>query len=135
MARMIDCAGSPRAHFLTRIMRTTSWTFRVRSLACLTPLLVGLAMTPLPAYGFLDVIDQLQQELEGGAPVVKAPTAPLQNLLKELDVTTVPTFSDVPSFAWYATYVVTVATWKIVEGYRDATGARTGLFGPGDPVT
>ena len=101
----------------------------------MTPLLVGLAMTPLPAYGFLDVIDQLQQELEGGAPVVKDPTAPLQNLLKELDVTTVPTFSDVPSFAWYATYVVTVATWKIVEGYRDATGARTGLFGPGDPVT
>ncbi len=45
------------------------------------------------------------------------------------------TFLDVPSTEWYAPYVATVARRGIITGYHDDSGAFTGMFGPGNPVT
>lgn len=45
------------------------------------------------------------------------------------------TFIDVPSTAWYAPYVETVAEAGIVQGYRDSNGKLTGEYGPERPVT
>lgn len=44
-------------------------------------------------------------------------------------------FQDVPSNAWYAQYVEVAAVAGVVEGYKDASGAPTGYYGPGDNVT
>lgn len=96
------------------------------------PLFFGLLTAPPSAHGFLDVIDRWQSELQGKA---EDPASGLRELLEELDATTVATFVDVPSDAWYAPSVAAMAAWKIVDGYRDAAGRRTGFFGPGDPVT
>jgi plastocyanin len=43
--------------------------------------------------------------------------------------------ADVPSDAWYATYVRDAVSSNIVSGYRDASGVPLGRFGPADPVT
>lgn len=45
------------------------------------------------------------------------------------------TFLDVPSDAWFGTYVRDAAQSGIVGGYKDAAGNLTGVFGPADPVT
>ena len=45
-----------------------------------------------------------------------------------------PTFDDVSADAWYYQYVETAAALGIVEGYKDASGNLTGLFGPSDMV-
>jgi hypothetical protein len=42
---------------------------------------------------------------------------------------------DVPVRAWYATFVGQLVNDGIAEGYRDAEGNLTGLFGPANPVT
>ena len=44
-------------------------------------------------------------------------------------------FSDVPSDAWYQTYVTQASELGIVSGYSDANGMATGKFGPSDSVT
>ncbi len=43
--------------------------------------------------------------------------------------------TDVPQNAWFAPFVFTVAKSGIVSGYRDASGAPTGLFGPENAIT
>lgn len=45
------------------------------------------------------------------------------------------TFDDVPSEAWFSSYVEEAATRSIVRGYEDEQGNLTGVFGPADPVT
>ncbi|HVW66758.1 MAG TPA: S-layer homology domain-containing protein [Candidatus Peribacteraceae bacterium] len=42
---------------------------------------------------------------------------------------------DVPTDAWYASYVANVSHFGIISGYTDAAGNPTGDFGPGDNVT
>ncbi|MBI3331860.1 cupredoxin domain-containing protein [Candidatus Peregrinibacteria bacterium] len=96
--------------------------------------LLGGLLFSTPAVAFFDVLDQLKRELS----VEKKdndPASALKELLRDLEESTVPTFIDVPPWAWYAKYVTSVATWKVVDGYRDAAGNRTGHFGPGDPIT
>jgi hypothetical protein len=44
-------------------------------------------------------------------------------------------FTDVDPSAWYAPYVSTVVSEKLLAGYTDSTGQLTGRFGPSDPVT
>ncbi len=46
-----------------------------------------------------------------------------------------PTFTDVSVDAWYYSYVEAAAELGIVDGYSDANGNKTGMFGPGDTVT
>lgn len=53
----------------------------------------------------------------------------------EIDTSDGPSFpDDVAEDAWFYDYVETAAKNGVVEGYRDADGALTGLFGPGDTV-
>lgn len=44
-------------------------------------------------------------------------------------------FTDVPQGAWFAQFVFTVAKSGIVSGYRDASGAPNGFFGPENAIT
>lgn len=50
------------------------------------------------------------------------------------DLPDVPTFTDVSKDAWYFEYVEPAVQLNIVEGYKDAQGNLTGLFGPSDTV-
>jgi len=45
-----------------------------------------------------------------------------------------PTFDDVAADAWYYDYVEAAVQLGIVNGYTDAGGNLTGMFGPGDTV-
>jgi hypothetical protein len=45
-----------------------------------------------------------------------------------------PTFDDVPADAWYYDYVEAAVQLDIVNGYTDAAGNLTGMFGPSDTV-
>ena len=45
-----------------------------------------------------------------------------------------PTFDDVPTTAWYYDYVEAAVQLGIVNGYTDAAGNLTGMFGPADTV-
>lgn len=45
-----------------------------------------------------------------------------------------PTFDDVPADAWFYDYVEAAVQLDIVNGYTDAQGNLTGMFGPGDTV-
>jgi hypothetical protein len=45
------------------------------------------------------------------------------------------TFTDVPLESWFATFVSTAVRTGIMSGYKDADGAYSGSFGPGDSVT
>ena len=51
------------------------------------------------------------------------------------DVPPTPTFDDVAEDAWYYAYVESAVQLEIVNGYTDAQGNLTGLFGPNDTVT
>jgi len=62
--------------------------------------------------------------------VIEATTGPLSNE----DLPATPTFDDVAKDSWYFPYVETAVKLGVVEGYRDASGNLTGLFGPGDSV-
>ncbi len=44
-------------------------------------------------------------------------------------------FTDVPSSAWFASFVYTLVDDGIVSGYKNAKGEPTGLFGPGNSIT
>ena len=97
-------------------------------------LALGILLAP-PAFGFFDVLDDLQQELteeESSNPL------DLDDLINELEQTTEQsdiTFTDVPASAWYYDAVYIVARHGVVSGYKDANGNPTGQFGPGNPVT
>ncbi len=45
------------------------------------------------------------------------------------------TYADVRTNAWFAPYFAIVARTGILTGYSDASGNKTGSFGPGDVVT
>ena len=45
-----------------------------------------------------------------------------------------PTFEDVPADAWFFDYVEAAVQLGIVNGYTDAAGNLTGMFGPSDVV-
>ncbi|MFH0865786.1 MAG: S-layer homology domain-containing protein [Bacteroidota bacterium] len=60
---------------------------------------------------------------------IEATTGPIMDLPKT------PSFDDVAVDAWYFPYVESAVALGVVEGYRDASGSLTGLFGPSDPVT
>jgi hypothetical protein len=66
-------------------------------------------------------------------------TAPLEGSVVPIDatITSEPPrrFTDVPESAWFFAYVQTVADAGILRGYKDASGAPTGEFGPERPVT
>ncbi len=42
---------------------------------------------------------------------------------------------DVPQDAWFAPYIVNVAKYGILSGYKDEKGNSTGVFGPSNDVT
>jgi hypothetical protein len=44
-------------------------------------------------------------------------------------------FTDVPTDAWFAPYVMTIAKRGIMSGYTNFDGSLNGIFGAGDPVT
>jgi hypothetical protein len=44
-------------------------------------------------------------------------------------------FRDVPLTAWFAPFVSTLITQHIAQGYKDAAGHLTGVFGVANPVT
>lgn len=50
------------------------------------------------------------------------------------DLSNAPSFSDVSSDAWFYGYVSAAAKNGIFEGYRDAAGNLTGMFGASDTV-
>ncbi|MFN7160957.1 MAG: S-layer homology domain-containing protein [Candidatus Gracilibacteria bacterium] len=50
------------------------------------------------------------------------------------DLSNAPSFSDVSSDVWFYGYVSAAAKNGIFEGYRDAAGNLTGMFGPSDTV-
>lgn len=81
---------------------------------------------------FLDEIAQLREELQV-AQTSKA--ANFSDLVSKLDEISGPSFTDVADESWYYKYVASVGNWGIVSGYFDASGKRTGLFGPQNPVT
>lgn len=55
-------------------------------------------------------------------------------LVESVDLTT-NVFTDVDTGAWYAPYVLYAQQHSYVNGYKDADGNFTGLFGPGDFIT
>ncbi len=69
---------------------------------------------------------------EGFRAEQKAESA--KTLSTEIDGQTV-TFSDVPTDAWFAPFIATVANRGIMSGYTKDDGSLNGTFGPGDPVT
>jgi len=46
-----------------------------------------------------------------------------------------PTFTDVPTDAWYYDFIESAVQLGLSMGYLDASGNSTGLFGPGDPAS
>ena len=52
-----------------------------------------------------------------------------------LENPTTPTFKDVPATSWAFQYVETAYKHGIIGGYKDASGAMTGKFGPADTLT
>ena len=50
------------------------------------------------------------------------------------DISNAPSFTDVPSDAWFYGYVSAAAKNGIFEGYRDEAGNLTGMFGAADTV-
>lgn len=97
-----------------------------------TLMVLGLLVAP-SAYGFFEVLDRLEQELEAE----ETSTLQLDDLITELEETqgTTQSFADVSASAWYHSAVSAVARQGIVSGYRDANGKLTGKFGPGNSVT
>jgi len=102
----------------------------------LLPLIaLGILLAP-PAFGFFDVLENLQQELTEEPPESNA--LDLDDLIHELEETTQTTpvsFTDVPDSAWFASAVSAVSGRGIVSGYKDKAGNPTGTFGPANPVT
>src|SRR3989344_3786704 len=102
----------------------------------LLPLIaLGLLLCP-PAFGFFEVLDDLQQELSEEESTDDPLN--LDDLIQDLEETTqqpAMSFTDVPQSAWYFNAVTMVAARGIVSGYKDANGNPTGIFGPGNPVT
>ena len=95
---------------------------------------LGLLLAP-PAFGFFDVLEDLQQEL---TEEESDDSMDLDDLINELESTagsSSSSFTDVPSSAWFFSAVSGVASRGIVSGYKDASGNPTGQFGPGNPVT
>ena len=88
-----------------------------------------------PAYGFFEVFDELKEKLNTETGAGSGATAGLEKLVEELNEIAGPTFTDIPEDAWYKDEVETIASWKIAEGYKDASGELTGAFGPADHVT
>lgn len=52
-----------------------------------------------------------------------------------LDASAGPSFKDVAKDAWHYKYVETAVKNGVLGGYMDASGKKTGKFGPGDNVT
>lgn len=96
---------------------------------------LGILLAPT-AFGFFDVLEDLQQELteeEGSDNPLN-----LDDLINDLEQTTQQSdvsFTDVPASEWYYNAVSFVAGRGIVSGYKDDNGNPTGLFGPGNQVT
>lgn len=83
----------------------------------------------------MDLFQGLREKLGTGEGSSGAGTSGLEDLLEKIEEEVGPTFEDVPDNAWFTSYVTALAKWKIVEGYKDEKGEKTGRFGPGDPVT
>jgi len=94
--------------------------------------LFALALLAAPAYAFLDDVAQLKDELQA---YQSSHTTNFGDLVARLDEIAGPIFDDVPEEAWFFPFVSSVAEWGIVSGYTDATGNKTGTFGPSNPVT
>lgn len=62
-------------------------------------------------------------------------TVDLGDLMAKFETLATPSFEDVRDEDWFLRYVISVAEWGIVSGYKDSDGAPTGSFGPGNPVT
>lgn len=101
--------------------------------ACLTAV-VALAALPMPAaaFGLLDDIGGMQADIDAWE---EAGTADFSDVEARLNGVHTAVFSDVATTDWFAPYVATLAEWRIVSGYKDASGALTGAFRPGSPVT
>ncbi len=99
-----------------------------------TWILLLVLLLPQTAAGFFGSLDSLQAEfkkIESGGEGEE-----LTEILNQLDeVSGTVRFKDVPDGVWFHRYVSSVARWKIVSGYKDASGNPTGDFGPGNPVT
>lgn len=79
-----------------------------------------------------DELSELKQELTAWQTTH---TADFSDLMETLDTLAGPSFIDVHDEDWFKQYVVSVAEWGIVSGYKDGDGKSTGVFGPGNPVT
>lgn len=60
--------------------------------------------------------------------------AKLSGVIASDDMSGATAFKDVPADQWFYSYVSIASKNKIFEGYRDAQGNLTGVFGPGNTV-
>ena len=93
--------------------------------------------------GLVSSIPAFSQSASGGfQDVVPATSAPAPSSSAKAGIVSsssqpfvAPVFTDVPGNAWFALYVRSLAASRIIEGYKDANGVPTNLFGPSDSVT
>ncbi len=52
-----------------------------------------------------------------------------------VETPTIAPFKDVALNQWYTSYIYTAQKNNLIGGYKDASGAPTGYFGPSDPLT
>lgn len=95
---------------------------------------IGLVVLTIGATAgaVFDELTELKQELTAWQ---NTHTADFSDLMETLDTLAGPQFDDVSDEDWFKQYVVSVAEWGIVSGYKDGEGKATGIFGPGNPVT
>ena len=77
-------------------------------------------------WAFFDILDDFTKELDA---MEQGGTG------EQRDSRGGGSFQDIQQGEWYTQYVVRVAQWGIVSGYKDTQGRALGVFGPGDPVT
>ena len=104
------------------------WPRAVIAIACCISVLPGAA----GAFGLIDTIDSIQADIDAWEEVGTRDFSTIEQRLQALDSAI---FSDVALSDWFSPYVSVLSEWRIVSGYRDASGELTGEYRPGNPVT
>lgn len=81
---------------------------------------------------FYDEIVILKGELEQWQ---ESNTADFSGIVSRLEDFSTPVFRDVSDQDWFNPYVLSLAEWDIISGYKDGNGQLTGEFRPGNNVT